>query len=72
MSGLPGVLLGAAVLLGPALAVLVWRLTDRNARILRARRREQRRRDRLRRLEQREAARLSDAEVHAHRRGVAP
>jgi hypothetical protein len=54
-----------ALLLGPLLAVLVWRYTDRNARILRARRRD------ARRL-QRQQGRRSDAEAHAARRGVAP
>ena len=51
--------------LAPFLAVLAWRWTSRDARILRARRREQRRR-------QRAEARRSDELARLHRRGVAP
>lgn len=46
MSDTAGLVIGAAVLLGPSLAVLVHRATDRNARIVRARRRQDRVRDR--------------------------
>lgn len=51
--------------LAPFLAVLAWRYTSRDARILRARRRDARR-------AQRRAAREADARAHAARRGVAP
>jgi hypothetical protein len=67
--------LGGSIALGIILAagLVAWLVirSGRDATILRARRREQRRRDRLRRLEDREAARRSDAEARAHRRGVA-
>ncbi len=56
--------LSLAVLLGPLAAVALWRWTDRGARILRARRRAERR-------TRRAAARRSDELARLHRRGVA-
>lgn len=58
-------LLAVAILLAPALAVGVWRWTEHDTVVLRARRRQVRRSARRR-------AREADAAAHAAHRGVAP